>query len=152
MAMKLRPSHPLGQPLGSLAGQLRAVPSQGVGVGDVRVTGVTLRGQDAEAGDLFAALPGATSHGGHYVDEAVRRGAVAVLTDAAGLEHIAADVGVPVLIHPAPRSVLGELAATVYGHPSDASCGSSASPGRPARRRPHIWWRPGCARRTGWPG
>ena len=118
MAMKLRPSHPLGQPLGSLAGQLRAVPSQGFGVGDVRVTGVTLRGQDAEAGDLFAALPGATSHGGHYVDEAVRRGAVAVLTDAAGLEHIAADVGVPVLIHPAPRSVLGELAATVYGHPS----------------------------------
>ncbi|MET0758705.1 MAG: UDP-N-acetylmuramoyl-L-alanyl-D-glutamate--2,6-diaminopimelate ligase, partial [Mycobacterium sp.] len=116
--MKLRPSHPLGQPLGSLAGQLRAVPSQGVGVGDVRVTGVTLRGQDAEAGDLFAALPGATSHGGHYVDKAVRRGAVAVLTDAAGLEHIAADVGVPVLIHPAPRSVLGELAATVYGHPS----------------------------------
>ena len=26
---------------------------------------------------------------------------------------------VPVLVHPDPRSVLGELAATVYGHPSD---------------------------------
>ena len=91
--------------LGSLADQVRAVPSQGAGIGDVRVTGVTLRGQDAVAGDLFAALPGATSHGGRYAGEAVRRGAVAV--------------GVPVLIHPEPRSVLGELAATVYGHPSE---------------------------------
>ena len=29
------------------------------------------------------------------------------------------DVDVPVLVHPAPRSVLGEVAATVYGHPSE---------------------------------
>ena len=26
---------------------------------------------------------------------------------------------VPVLVHPEPRSVLGELAATVYGRPSE---------------------------------
>jgi UDP-N-acetylmuramoyl-L-alanyl-D-glutamate--2,6-diaminopimelate ligase len=49
----------------------------------------------------------------------VAHGAVAVLTDAAGIAQIGTDVGVPVLIHPDPRSVLGEVAATVYGRPSD---------------------------------
>ncbi|MDT5333501.1 MAG: UDP-N-acetylmuramoyl-L-alanyl-D-glutamate--2,6-diaminopimelate ligase, partial [Mycobacterium sp.] len=42
-----------------------------------------------------------------------------MLTDTAGVAHMGGNVGVPVLIHPDPRSVLGELAATVYGHPSD---------------------------------
>ena len=119
--MNLRPSHPAGHALGPLAEQVGAVPAKGVVVPDIRITGVTLRGQNAQAGDLFAALPGASSHGGRYVGEAVARGAVAVLTDAVGAKLIgrdAGDLGVPVLIHPDPRSVLGELAATVYGHPS----------------------------------
>jgi UDP-N-acetylmuramoyl-L-alanyl-D-glutamate--2,6-diaminopimelate ligase len=81
---------------------------------------VTLRGQDAQPGDLFAALPGATSHGAKYAADAVRRGAVAVLTDEAGAVVLAGEVDdVPVLVHPAPRSVLGELAAGVYGRPSE---------------------------------
>lgn len=42
-----------------------------------------------------------------------------MLTDTAGLDHIGAGLAVPVLVHPAPRTVLGELAATVYGHPSE---------------------------------
>jgi UDP-N-acetylmuramoyl-L-alanyl-D-glutamate--2,6-diaminopimelate ligase len=119
MAMNLRPNHPVGQVLGRLAEQVRAVPADGAAVPNVQVTGVTLRGQNAQAGDLFAALPGASSHGGRYAADAVGRGAVAVLTDAAGVAHMGGDVGVPVLIHSEPRSVLGELAATVYGHPSD---------------------------------
>jgi UDP-N-acetylmuramoyl-L-alanyl-D-glutamate--2,6-diaminopimelate ligase len=119
MAMKLRPSHPVGQALAPLAGQVQAVPVTGVAVPDVRVTGVTLRGQDARPGDLFAALPGASSHGGRYIDEAVRRGAVAVLTDASGVAAMGEHVEVPVLIHPQLRPVLGELAAAVYGHPSE---------------------------------
>jgi UDP-N-acetylmuramoyl-L-alanyl-D-glutamate--2,6-diaminopimelate ligase len=95
------------------------VPAEGVTVPDVRVTGVTLRGQNAQPGDLFAALPGGSSHGGRYVADAVARGAVAVLTDAAGIAEIGPNVDVPVLIHPSPRSVLGELAAAVYGQPSE---------------------------------
>src|SRR3954454_21530441 len=117
--MNLRPNHPVGQALGRLAEQVRAVAAGGVPVPDVRVTGVTLRGQNAQPGDLFAALPGTSSHGGRYAADAVAHGAVAVLTDAAGLTHMGSDLGVPVLIHPEPRSVLGELAAAVYGHPSD---------------------------------
>lgn len=47
---------------------------------------------------------------------------MAVLSDGAGAaliaEHAVAS-GVPVLVHPAPRAVLGELAAQVYGHPCE---------------------------------
>ena len=117
--MNLRPNHPVGQALPRLAEQVRAVPTHGATLPDVQVSGVTLRGQNALAGDLFAALPGASAHGGRYVADAVARGAVAVLTDAAGLDAMGGDPGVPVLVHPDPRSVLGEVAATVYGNPSD---------------------------------
>lgn len=116
--MKLRPSHPAGQALSSLAELVAAVPARGATPPDVRVTGVTLRGQDAGPGDLFAALPGASAHGARYAGEAVAQGAVAVFTDPAGAAELGSELGVPVLIHPYPRSVLGELAASVYGHPS----------------------------------
>jgi UDP-N-acetylmuramoyl-L-alanyl-D-glutamate--2,6-diaminopimelate ligase len=119
MAMNLRPSHPAGLALGTLAEQVKAVPAAGGATPDIAISGVTLRSQGVQQGDIFAALPGATSHGGRFVGEAVARGAVAVLTDAAGLTHIGPDVHVPVLVHAEPRSVLGELAATVYGRPSE---------------------------------
>ncbi len=80
------------------------------------MTGVTLRGQDAQPGDLFAALPGAAVHGARYAADAVAAGAVAVLADAAGAAELGA-LDVPVLVHPEPRSVLGEVAAEVYGRP-----------------------------------
>jgi UDP-N-acetylmuramoyl-L-alanyl-D-glutamate--2,6-diaminopimelate ligase len=117
--MNLRPSHPAGPALGPLAEQVQAVPAGGGAVPDVRVTGITLRSQDVEPGDLFAALPGAASHGGRYSGEAIDRGAAAILTDPDGLVLVGADVKVPVLVHPTPRSVLGELAAGVYGRPSE---------------------------------
>jgi UDP-N-acetylmuramoyl-L-alanyl-D-glutamate--2,6-diaminopimelate ligase len=116
--MKLRPSHPVGEDLASLAERVQAVPAPGSDASGVRVTGVTLRSQDAGPGDLFAGLPGRSAHGAGYARDAVARGAVAVLTDPAGLEVLGPDVGVPVLVHPSPRAVLGEVAATVYGHPS----------------------------------
>ena len=117
--MNLRPSHPAGSALGLLAEQVAAVPARGVRVADILITGVTLRSQDVVASDLFAALPGASSHGARHAAEAVSRGASAILTDAAGVTEIGSDIDVPVLIHPDPRSVLGEVAATVYGHPSE---------------------------------
>src|ERR1700758_2299205 len=118
----LRPNVGLGVPLSTLAAQVGAVPAEGSAVPHLRITGVTLRAQDVQPGDLFAALSGATTHGARYLGDAIERGAVAVLTDAAGVAQIAAQAqgaaGVPVLLHPDPRSVLGELAGTVYDHPS----------------------------------
>jgi len=87
---------------------------------DVPVTGVTLRAQDVRPGDLFAALPGSSTHGARYAGDAIDRGAVAVLTDTAGMAELAGlATAVPVLTHPDPRSVLGGLAAEVYGRPSE---------------------------------
>jgi UDP-N-acetylmuramoyl-L-alanyl-D-glutamate--2,6-diaminopimelate ligase len=110
----LRPGITLGVPLADLA---VSVGAEGA-VPDVSVHGVTLRAQDAQPGDLFAALAGTRAHGARYIDDAVSRGAVAVLTDIAG-RAAALDAGVPVLVHPDPRAVLGRLAAQVYGRPSE---------------------------------
>ncbi|MCH9734826.1 MAG: UDP-N-acetylmuramoyl-L-alanyl-D-glutamate--2,6-diaminopimelate ligase [Actinomycetia bacterium] len=119
--MSLRPSHPVGLPLAAVAdlvAGLSPATSAGPTVPDVQVTGVTLRGQNAEVGDLFAALPGAVAHGGRYAADAVARGAVAVLTDPGGVAEFGGTLGVPVLVHPTPRSVLGAVASAVYGNPS----------------------------------
>lgn len=121
MPMGLRPGAGAGSRLPALAAQVGAVlADRGTAVPDVAVTGVTLRAQDVRPGDLFAALPGATTHGARFAAEAIERGAVAVLTDAAGVAEMGASgPAVPTLVHPAPRSVLGALAATVYGNPSE---------------------------------
>ena len=124
----LRPGAGAGGRLPALAAQVGAVmadsPDRPAAVPDVPVTGVTLRAQDVQPGDLFAALAGSATHGARYAGEAIERGAVAVLTDAAGVAEMARlpdfpARGVPTLVHPAPRSVLGGLAATVYGNPSE---------------------------------
>jgi UDP-N-acetylmuramoyl-L-alanyl-D-glutamate--2,6-diaminopimelate ligase len=116
----LRPSIGAGVPLSTLGAQVGAVPAQGGTAPDLRITGVTLRAQDVQPGDLFAALAGGSTHGARFFRDAIERGAVAVFTDAAGLAELTDHAGsVPVLVHPEPRSVLGELAATVYGRPSE---------------------------------
>ena len=65
-------------------------------------------------GSLFAAVPGATTDGHDHVDEAVRRGAVAVL-----VEH---DVAVPVtqVVVDSVRRAVGPIAAAVCGRPSES--------------------------------
>ena len=83
----------------------------------VAVSGVTLRAAEVRPGDLFAALPGARAHGADFAGQARAAGAVAVLTDPAGVERAGA-TGLPVLVHPQPRAVLGAAAATVYGDPT----------------------------------
>ncbi len=119
----LRPNAVVGVRLAALADQVGAAlaegPAQRAVTEDRTVTGVTLRAQDVSPGDLFAALTGSTTHGARHVGDAIARGAVAVLTDPAGVAEIAGRAAVPVLVHPAPRGVLGGLAATVYGHPSE---------------------------------
>jgi UDP-N-acetylmuramoyl-L-alanyl-D-glutamate--2,6-diaminopimelate ligase len=83
----------------------------------VLVTGCTHDSRAVQPGDLYAGLPGAHAHGADFAAQAVAAGAVAVLTDRAGAERVD---GVPVLVVEAPRSVLGEVASWVHGHPSQA--------------------------------
>nr|WP_183373146.1 UDP-N-acetylmuramoyl-L-alanyl-D-glutamate--2,6-diaminopimelate ligase [Gordonia humi] len=89
--------------------------------GTVDVTGITLRAQNCLPGDLFAAMAGGRRHGAEFVDQAVAAGAVAVLTDNAGLALVRASaVGadLPVLVHEDPRAILGGVSARVYGDPT----------------------------------
>jgi UDP-N-acetylmuramoyl-L-alanyl-D-glutamate--2,6-diaminopimelate ligase len=98
-------------------GRLAAGRGELLGPG-LAVTGITASSSQVRRGDLFAALPGRSAHGAEFAAAAVDGGAVAVLTDPAG--RSAVPVGVPVIVVPDVRAVLGEIAAEVYGRPADA--------------------------------
>jgi UDP-N-acetylmuramoyl-L-alanyl-D-glutamate--2,6-diaminopimelate ligase len=82
-----------------------------------QVTGVTHASDAVRPGDLYAALPGSRRHGAEFVPAAAAAGAVAVLTDPQGAPAAAA-AGLPALVVPDPREVLGPVAAAVYGDPT----------------------------------
>ncbi len=83
----------------------------------LRVRGLALDSRAARPGVLFAALPGTAEHGARFAPDAVARGAVAVLTDAAGAALLSGHLpaAVPVLIDPAPRAALARAAARWFG-------------------------------------
>lgn len=118
-----RPTTPPRASLADVAGWLRewagsSSPVLVRGPGEVEVTGLTLSTARVQSGDLFAALPGMTSHGAHFVGEALAAGAVAVLTDPEGAVVVPDQV--PTVVVEGPRRFLGELAATLYGRPAAA--------------------------------
>jgi UDP-N-acetylmuramoyl-L-alanyl-D-glutamate--2,6-diaminopimelate ligase len=83
----------------------------------IPLTGITHDSREVRAGDLYAALPGASDHGARFADAAAQAGAAAILTDVVG-EVRARRSGLPVLVVARPRAVLGRLAAWVYGEPA----------------------------------
>ena len=99
------------------------------GQGEPAVTGLCLDSRRVGRGDLYAALPGAHTHGARFARAAVAAGAVAVLTDPAGYAD-AADCGAPVLVTPDPRARLGELARLVYGDPGLQLIGITGTNGK----------------------
>jgi UDP-N-acetylmuramoyl-L-alanyl-D-glutamate--2,6-diaminopimelate ligase len=109
----IRPTATPGWSLTDLVGRLglaTAAPS-------LAVTGVTHDSAAVRPGDLYAALPGAHTHGAQFASSAVTAGAVGVLTDEAGLAVIG-HLEVPVLVVDDPRARLGGLASWIYGEPS----------------------------------
>ena len=113
----IRPVRLQPRPLSGLAellgvGRTGIIPNE---PGRLRV--VTLDSRQVRSGDLYAALPGARTHGAAYCDQAVAAGAVAILTDPAGRER-AAQAGVPVFVVSSPRDRLGDVSCWIYGDPS----------------------------------
>lgn len=112
-----RPSAPSPTPLSDLATWLEAsTPVQVHGDVATTVTGISLSTQRIQPGDLYAALPGAHAHGADFAAVALAAGAVAVLTDAAGAELLPPETAA--LLVERPRSILGRLAAMIYGEPA----------------------------------
>jgi UDP-N-acetylmuramoyl-L-alanyl-D-glutamate--2,6-diaminopimelate ligase len=119
-----RPDHVRPRPLAGLAALLglrsadrhRADPGPPGQPGGL--TGITHDSRSVRPGDLYAALPGSTVHGARFGDAAAAAGAVAVLTDPSGRQGAIAS-GLPVFVVSDPRARLGEVAAWIYGQPSD---------------------------------
>jgi len=107
----LRPDAPPTHSLADLAAQF-AVDVRG-DVGETTLTGITLATADLRPGDLFVAVQGVNRHGAEFAAAAAEKGAVAVVTDAAGAD-VAAASGLPVILVGNPRGLLGDLSAWVY--------------------------------------
>ncbi len=76
---------------------------------DVVIDSVALDSQLCEPGSLFIATQGLKHHGLDFLDQAISKGAVAVLSD----REI--DSELPSIVHPDPKSIAGEIADLVYG-------------------------------------
>ncbi|CAB4964018.1 MAG: UDP-N-acetylmuramoyl-L-alanyl-D-glutamate--2,6-diaminopimelate ligase [Actinobacteria bacterium] len=89
-------------------------------IGDVRVavSGITHDSREVRPGDIYAALPGFTTHGADFVGQALAAGAAAIVTDGAGATRMG-PASIPVLVAADPRQAAGLLAAWVYGDPAD---------------------------------
>ncbi|MFC3298901.1 UDP-N-acetylmuramoyl-L-alanyl-D-glutamate--2,6-diaminopimelate ligase [Arthrobacter agilis] len=92
------------------------------------VTGISLDSRAVLPGDVYAALPGAARHGAEFAAQALRAGAVAIVTDEDGHRMLESTGpfndggGVPVVVVPGTRSVVGPLARLIFGSgPQDGS-------------------------------
>ncbi len=109
-----------GPPPGGLAlDELsRELPMRADLVGDasVRVRGVRHDSRAVEPGDLFVARRGEKVDGARFVEDAMERGATAVMAAHGALD--AQKSRVPVLFVDDPAAAIGFAASAVYGHPS----------------------------------
>ena len=104
-----------------VAGQTKSLAELGLtaqGGRRAEVTGLAIDSRAVRAGMLFAALPGTRVHGGEFIQYALRMGASAILTDAAGArlaaDHLAAHDAALVVAED-PRQTLAYTAALWFG-------------------------------------
>lgn len=112
-----RPAEAAGEPLRPtilLADLLHPQDGARIGPWDgIVVHGLETDSRRIEPGDLFVALAGLRTEGARFAQDAVARGACAVVTARADL----LPEGVPALLCPEPRELLPRIAARLYGHP-----------------------------------
>ena len=85
------------------------------GRGDVVPAGLAYDSKRVEPGDLFVCWRGERFDGHAFADEAVAKGAVALLCERrlAHLDHV------PQIVVPNSRAAMGKIAAALYGNPSE---------------------------------
>jgi UDP-N-acetylmuramoyl-L-alanyl-D-glutamate--2,6-diaminopimelate ligase len=86
---------------------------------NVAVSGVEYDSRRVVPGSLFVAMHGETTDGNRYIEQAVARGAVAVVTDSAAAFDATADGPLEVALAEVPhgRRALATIAANVFAHP-----------------------------------
>jgi UDP-N-acetylmuramoyl-L-alanyl-D-glutamate--2,6-diaminopimelate ligase len=119
---RMRPLHPAAHRVADLVETFGLV-TRGLALADDAVlTGVTLASGDVQPGDVFVAVTGFKVHGAAYAPQAVDAGAVAVLTDEAGLAHLEAaglTERVAVLVADDARAIAGPVAAWAHDAPGE---------------------------------
>lgn len=86
-------------------------------IADALVTGLQVDSRKVQPGDCFLAFPGHTVDGRDYIKEALKRGAVAVVAEARGLQQIDK---LPIVAVDNLQRRLGEIAGRFYRDPSAA--------------------------------
>jgi len=79
------------------------------------IRGISVESSKVMPGYLFAALPGARTHGAHFIEDAMGRGAVAILTNPEGAALI--ETTLPVVSTDHARERMGPLASYFYDNP-----------------------------------
>jgi len=97
--------------IGTLLEGVAVLPTQELA--EKKIAGLAYDSRMVSAGDLFFALPGARDDGARHVEEAVTRGAVAVVS-----EGEISTQGIPLIRVSSARSAMASAAAAFYGHPS----------------------------------
>ncbi len=89
---------------------LAAVPAI---AGDIKISGLAVDSTKVLLGNLFFALRGTAKDGRDFIDDAITKGAVAIITDNRDLEHASGN-GVVVIQVENPRRVMAQVAARFW--------------------------------------
>ena len=106
----------------SLAALLEGLDAEG-SVVDTQVSGLATDSRSVRCGDVFLACQGQRVHGLTHVDQAIRRGAVAVVWEPASdarITDISGQLSVPSAAIAGLSQKLGVIADRFYAHPSQA--------------------------------
>lgn len=82
-----------------------------VGDDDTEITGMEYHSRMITPDALFVAVKGFVHDGNDWIEEAVNRGAAAVMTEKRAIRSV------PQIIVPDTRAAMADLAAVLYGHP-----------------------------------
>ena len=82
---------------------------------DLKVAGLKYDSRQVEAGDLFFAIPGFKVDGHHFINDAISKGAVAIVVEE--LQPIKENI-TQVIVKDS-REAMGLIAANFYGNPAN---------------------------------
>ncbi len=102
--------------------------------GDVEVSGVEYDSRRVSAGVVFVAMRGEATDGNRYIEQAIAKGAVAVVTESAAAYDAAVNGPMQAAIAEVPhgRRALATVAANVFAHPERklSLCGVTGTNGK----------------------
>ena len=85
---------------------------------DIFAAKISDNSKAVEVGDVFFAYPGEKQDGRKFIDEALSKGARAIICEAENFDLYSKQLHLPVILIPNLRAKIGDIAAKFYGYPS----------------------------------